>query len=122
MTPTTVAPTTPLVERTIADERVLVLTGLVLVASRSEAGTWHRIQDDRCDCPGFTYRGRCRHLAVAAEATQLPRPVPNGTPSPEPEPVPVRGFVPTCRRCQQPRTLLHGTGTCAVCLATAPAD
>jgi len=59
---------TALTEQTINGERVLVLADVTLVASCSEPGTWHHVQGGRCDCKGFTYRGKCRHLGVADEA------------------------------------------------------
>jgi hypothetical protein len=39
--------------------------GGYLVASASEPGTYHRVRlgpVEHCDCKGFQYRGRCRHV------------------------------------------------------------
>lgn len=36
-----------------------------LVASHSEVGRWHVVRPESCDCKGFQYRTRCRHLAIA---------------------------------------------------------
>jgi len=41
------------------------------VESRSRPGTFHRVIADsyglRCDCLGFRYRGRCRHVEAVSE-------------------------------------------------------
>lgn len=53
------------------------ISPLELVPSQSEPGTYHVIDPvaRTCDCKGFAYRGRCRHLAAlvpAAPAELLP--------------------------------------------------
>ena len=60
-------------ERTVGTERTIDLGYATLVASASEPGSWHEVRDGRCTCPGFAYRGRCRHLE-AAQAITLPMP------------------------------------------------
>lgn len=60
--------------REVAGEQVLDLGELVLVASKSEANVWHEVQGGRCDCKGYQYRGRCRHLTALAA---LPEPSPS---------------------------------------------
>jgi hypothetical protein len=60
-------------ETEIAGERFVNLGDVLLVASKSEPGTWHRIDGATCDCKGFQYRGACRHVVAAA---QLPTPEP----------------------------------------------
>lgn len=60
-------------EESAGGERFVRVGATLLVASKSEAGTWHRIEDGRCDCRGFQYRGACRHL-VAAARLESPEP------------------------------------------------
>lgn len=60
-------------ERIYSTERTIRLSDtLVLVESKSDFGTWHAVErlngHLRCDCLGFQYRGKCRHLAAFAEA------------------------------------------------------
>ncbi len=38
--------------------------GRYLVESASRPGTGHPVTVDRCNCPGFSYRGTCRHVAL----------------------------------------------------------
>ena len=38
--------------------------GHYLVESASKPGTGHPVTLDRCNCPGFSYRGTCRHIAL----------------------------------------------------------
>ena len=45
-----------------------------LVSSASVPGGWHVVKDGTCDCLGYQYRGRCRHVAAVAEARTLPSP------------------------------------------------
>ena len=38
-----------------------------LAVSSSTPGLFYRVQlEYQCECPGFTYRGRCRHVLEAA--------------------------------------------------------
>lgn len=62
-------------EEEAGGERFMRLGSALLVASKSEAGIWHRIEGGRCDCRGFQYRGACRHLVAAARLVS-PEPVP----------------------------------------------
>lgn len=60
-------------ERVYGGETVIPMSeSLVLVASKSEFGVWHAVErlNGRlhCDCHGFTFRGKCRHLAAFREA------------------------------------------------------
>jgi hypothetical protein len=55
-------------ELEVAGERFVKLgEGALLVASKSEPGTWHHLTGQTCDCKGFQYRGHCRHIAAALE-------------------------------------------------------
>jgi len=38
--------------------------GHYLVESATKPGTGHPVTLDRCNCPGFSYRGTCRHIAL----------------------------------------------------------
>ncbi len=38
--------------------------GRYLVESSSKPGTGHPVTASSCNCPGFTYRGTCRHVAL----------------------------------------------------------
>ncbi len=38
--------------------------GRYLVESASRPGVGHPVTLDRCNCPGFSYRGTCRHIAL----------------------------------------------------------
>ncbi len=38
--------------------------GRYLVESSSKPGTGHPVTASSCTCPGFTYRGTCRHVAL----------------------------------------------------------
>jgi SWIM zinc finger len=51
----------------VAGEDFLNLGTVVLVKSQSKPGAWYAIQDGRCTCPGYGYRGTCRHLAAAEQ-------------------------------------------------------
>jgi hypothetical protein len=59
-------------ESEIAGETFLEMGAALLVKSKSQANTWYELTGQSCTCPGFTYRGKCRHLVAAAErAAQL---------------------------------------------------
>jgi hypothetical protein len=60
-------------EQVVDGETVIYLGPSVLVKSKSEPGTWYSVENGRCSCKGFTYRRSCRHLAVAALATEIAR-------------------------------------------------
>jgi hypothetical protein len=85
-------------QQEIDGEQALNLGFAVLVASKSEPGAWYEVRDGRCTCKGYQYRGKCRHLAVAAQALQ------------EPE-------LPRCKRCGQPSAQLRA-GLCPTCLVS----
>ncbi len=54
------------------DQVIVGKNGSGLVSSKSEPGAWHSVKNGACDCKGYQYRGRCRHLgAVAAAAGQV---------------------------------------------------
>lgn len=46
-------------------EKFMTLGSTLLVASKSKAGEWYQITNATCSCPGFRYRGACRHVAAA---------------------------------------------------------
>ena len=57
----------------ISGETIIPLDdGYVLIASKSRPGAWYQIHDGECSCPGFHYRGRCRHIAAVIQAQQTP--------------------------------------------------
>lgn len=60
-------------ETQINGETVLNIGPAVLVKSKSTPDTWYAIEEGRCSCASFAYRGRCRHLAVAAIAAEQDR-------------------------------------------------
>jgi hypothetical protein len=49
-------------------ELVCRVADRVWVASKTTTGIWYDVTDGRCQCPGFSYRGTCRHLAVVIPA------------------------------------------------------
>ena len=56
-----------LTEQVIQGERVILATNGALVASKSQAGSWHVVKvvngERVCDCASFKYRGGiCRHV------------------------------------------------------------
>jgi hypothetical protein len=98
--------TTALTETQIGADRALALGSLVLVASKSHPGTWHRVAFGGCDCAGYRHRNTCRHLAVAAAAehhTEV-----------------LAQLAPGCTRCGRPARLRGGL--CSRCLSSTPDD
>jgi hypothetical protein len=62
----------------------MILVGpSILVASRTTPGVWYIYQDGHCSCPGFTYYGRCHHVAAARTAEELDRAVAQPVTQPE---------------------------------------
>jgi hypothetical protein len=52
----------------MAGERFVRLSdGVLLVASKSQAGEWYKIENATCTCKGFAYRQVCRHITAAAQ-------------------------------------------------------
>lgn len=53
----------------VGDDQALRITDdLVLIASKSQSGAWYsftRATADRCECAGFRFRHRCRHIDIA---------------------------------------------------------
>lgn len=41
--------------------------GVYIVTSASEEGLLHRTLPNRCDCKGFEFHGRCKHIAAVIE-------------------------------------------------------
>ena len=83
-------------------ERALVVSAdLVLVASCSTPGAWHRVSRGACDCKGYQHRSSCRHLAVALEAKIGQRPDAQATPH--------------CRKCGRTASKLFA-GQCGRCI------
>lgn len=52
------------------DEEAIYLGPAVLIRSSSEKDGWYSVEEGRCTCPGFRFRGTCRHLRVAELAAQ----------------------------------------------------
>lgn len=62
---TTHAPSIKSTKRATFRPRVRRLgPGLYLVESQTRPGVGHPVTLDRCNCPGFSYRGTCRHIAL----------------------------------------------------------
>lgn len=51
----------------VAGERFVRVGDNLLVASKSEPGTWHHLVGETCDCKGFQFRGHCRHISARLE-------------------------------------------------------
>lgn len=47
--------------------------GGALVKSASDESGWHLVEHGVCDCRGYYYRGRCRHVVAVAEYYGLDR-------------------------------------------------
>ena len=45
----------------------------VLVESQTTAGTWYIVDDGKCTCPSYAYRGVCKHQKVAAWVDEMDR-------------------------------------------------
>ena len=54
----------------VKGEQIILGSRGALVASQSQPGGWHVVRDGQCDCRGFQYRGRCRHVTAVAAAQQ----------------------------------------------------
>lgn len=53
--------------QTVGQDQVIKVGEGALVSSKSEPGSWHKTTATTCDCLGFSYRGRCRHIAAVRE-------------------------------------------------------
>jgi hypothetical protein len=67
----------------VASEIVLINDEETVVMSKSIAGRRYNVQLAHCECPGFQFRGECRHIPAAALArreyrTQFPGPRKDG--------------------------------------------
>ena len=105
-------------EQTIDSERVIYLGPCVLIASKSDPGAWHVIEDGRCTCKGFEIHGRCRHVPVAALAMELDR----LTAAPivvSADFDPDTNDPPTCPKCCLP-SMAGRPGRCSTCLLRLP--
>ena len=60
-----------LTEQTVNGERVILANNGALVASKSQAGSWHVVKvvngERTCDCKGYQYRGTCAHLRAVEQ-------------------------------------------------------
>ena len=58
-------------EQTVNGEKVILANNGALVASKSQAGTWHVVKRVNgmlgCDCKGYQYRGTCAHLRAVEQ-------------------------------------------------------
>lgn len=54
-------------EITAGGEVFMTLGSTLLVKSKSVADHWYRIEDARCSCKGFEFRGVCRHITASLE-------------------------------------------------------
>jgi len=43
-------------------EQVILGGNGALVASKSQPGVWYVVRAGQCQCKGYQYRSRCRHL------------------------------------------------------------
>src|SRR4051794_1004419 len=57
----------------IGSEEAIFIGPMTLVASKSEPGTWHSVENGHCDCKGFEHRGHCRHLHIAKVVEEADR-------------------------------------------------
>ena len=53
-------------------ERVTFIDGRTFVASKSTPGRLYETSATECDCRGFQYRGRCRHVNVVVALATMP--------------------------------------------------
>ena len=58
-------------EETVNGERVILANNGALVASKSQAGSWHVVKRVNgmlvCDCKAAQFRGICRHLRAVEQ-------------------------------------------------------
>jgi hypothetical protein len=114
-----VSPITPVAlrEQTIDGERILHVGPAVLVASGSQPGAWYVVEEGRCTCPSFSYRGHCRHLAPAHLAAELDRAQAAPIATVVPASTEGKGTGPACSRCGTTgRRLLTMEMVCSSCL------
>ncbi len=67
----------------VSGDQVIRLADVALVSSKSAPGSWHTATATSCDCVGFSFRGRCRHVAAVAELERIAAapPAPTATPT-----------------------------------------
>lgn len=53
-------------------ERITFIDGRTFVASRTLPGRLYETTMAQCECRGFQYRGRCRHVRVVAILATMP--------------------------------------------------
>jgi hypothetical protein len=52
----------------VGTDQVILGGNGALVSSRSVPGSWHLVKGGQCDCKGFEFRGKCRHVAAVVDA------------------------------------------------------
>ena len=99
----------------------------VHVASRSETGRWHHVDDETgCECAGFRNRHACRHIeAVIALNNEIYVALDGGArraaarfekDEPSVYQARVEGGLAVCVKCGQRRAKVDARGVCPLCM------